>query len=223
MREDSGVQEDYMKPSKNQASFKRATVLIATLSGIIIAAAIISFAATRNDQDSGPAVADTTSSAMVEERPEEIDNSAAEMQANSQEAMLLYLIEEEKLAHDVYTVMYQTYGSKVFANILSSEQTHQGRVLTLLEARGIEDPRSSELGKFNNAELQTLYDTLVAQGKQSLSQALIVGKTIEEKDIADITKQLSTASDTDVVTSLNALRDGSENHLRAFNRQIGKY
>ncbi|MGB3023957.1 MAG: DUF2202 domain-containing protein [Candidatus Saccharimonadales bacterium] len=136
------------------------------------------------------------------------------------ESLLLYLIEEEKLAHDVYTKMYELYGAKVFGNILASEQTHQSRVLTLLEARNIADPRSSELGIFRNQELQTLYDQLIVQGRQSALEAYKVGVAIEEKDIADINTQLATATDTDVVRTLEDLRRGSENHLRAFNRQL---
>jgi hypothetical protein len=136
------------------------------------------------------------------------------------ESQLVYLIEEEKIAHDVYTVMYQKYGAKVFGNILESESTHQGRVLTLLQARNIADPRATEVGKFNNQELQTLYDTLIAQGNISANEAYKVGVAIEEKDIADISKQLATATDDDVISTLDALRQGSENHLRAFNRQI---
>lgn len=136
------------------------------------------------------------------------------------ESLLLYLIEEEKLAHDVYTKMYELYGARVFGNILASEQTHQSRVLTLLEARNIADPRSSELGVFRNQELQTLYDQLIAQGSQSAVEAYKVGVAIEEKDIADINTQLATATDSDVVTTLEDLRRGSENHLRAFNRQL---
>jgi len=139
----------------------------------------------------------------------------------SQEDMLNYLIEEEKLAHDVYTVMYEKYGARVFGNILQSESTHQSRVLTLLEARSMPDPRTSELGKFNSKELQELYDKLIAQGNRSAEEAYKVGVAIEEKDIADITRQLATATDSDVVSTLEALRSASENHLRAFNRQLG--
>jgi hypothetical protein len=43
---------------------------------------------------------------------------------------------------------------------------------------------------------------------------------IEEKDIADISTQLATATDQDVIDVLERLRSGSENHLRAFNRQL---
>lgn len=133
---------------------------------------------------------------------------------------LLYLIEEEKLAHDVYTVMYQKYGSNVFGNIIQSESTHEARVLVLLQARNIPDPRSTELGVFKNQELQTFYNQLIEQGNKNLTEAYKVGVTIEEKDIADINTQLATASDQDVIALLESLRSGSENHLQAFNKQL---
>jgi hypothetical protein len=50
----------------------------------------------------------------------------------STKEQLLYLIEEEKLAHDVYTMMYQKYRTNVFGNIIQSESMHQSRALTLL-------------------------------------------------------------------------------------------
>lgn len=134
--------------------------------------------------------------------------------------MLTYLIEEEKLAHDVYTVLYEMYGSKVFGNILESESTHQEKVLELLDAYGVADPRDSELGVFNDPDLQALYDQLIAKGSLSAQDAFEVGVMIEEKDIADITDQLALTSDSEIVTVLEKLRSGSENHLRAFNRQL---
>ncbi|QQS18085.1 DUF2202 domain-containing protein [Candidatus Saccharibacteria bacterium] len=156
-------------------------------------------------------------------KPENTSSSASLANKSSQNELLAYLIEEEKLAHDVYSVMHDEYGANVFGNILNSEQTHQGEVLTLLTARSLPDPRSTELGKFNNTELQALYDQLIAQGRQSASEAYKVGVAIEEKDIADITKQLATATESDIVLALEKLRSGSENHLRAFNRQLSRY
>lgn len=134
--------------------------------------------------------------------------------------LLTYLIEEEKLAHDVYTVLYEEYGFQVFANILESETQHQDSVLKLLDAFDVEDPRSEELGVFNDPELQELFDTLIVKGMLSETDAFEVGVIIEEKDIADITNQLENASDADVIDTLERLRAGSENHLRAFNRQL---
>ena len=136
------------------------------------------------------------------------------------EALLLYLIEEEKLAHDVYQAMYDMWGARVFGNILKSEETHQGQVLTLLASRNIDDPRSATAGVFVNKDLQALYNDLVALGSKSAADAYEVGVMIEELDIKDISAQLATATDADVILTLEKLRSASENHLRAFNNQL---
>ena len=136
------------------------------------------------------------------------------------EQQLLYLIEEEKLAHDVYTAMFDLWGARVFGNILKSEQTHQSQVLTVMDVRSIADPRSSTLGVFVNDELQALYDQLIAKGSKSVTDAYEVGVAIEVLDIDDLTKMLATAKDADVIAMMENLRKGSENHLRAFNNQL---
>ena len=150
--------------------------------------------------------------------------SESVLQSTSDEtkSQLLYLIEEEKLAHDVYQKMYDLYGARIFSNITKSEAGHQSRVLALLEARDIPDPRSSQAGVFADQSLQKLYAELIAQGSQSLEEAYKVGVAIEEMDIADIKQDLKTLdpSQTDIETVLEALLQGSENHLRAFNRQV---
>lgn len=140
--------------------------------------------------------------------------------ASATKAQLLYLIEEEKLAHDVYSAMFDLWGAKVFGNILKSEETHQGQVLIVMNARGIDDIRYTKLGVFKNAELQSLYTQLIAKGSKTTVDAYEVGVAIEELDIADLTEMLSTAKDADVIAMMEILRRGSENHLRAFNNQI---
>lgn len=172
-----------------------------------------------NNSDKGDAPKTTSNPTTIQTTPTETKTTPS-LAGKSTEEQLLYLIEEEKLAHDVYTVMYQKYGANVFGNILESESTHQGRVLTLLQARSIADPRSPEVGVFRNQELQTLYNILIEQGNKNAIEAYKVGVAIEEKDIADISTQLATASDQDVVAALESLRTGSENHLRAFNKQL---
>lgn len=137
---------------------------------------------------------------------------------------LTYLIEEEKLAHDVYQAMYEKWGSQVFGNIVKSEATHQTELLAVMQNRGVDDPRSDKLGVFTNDEIQALYDKLVAQGNQSQTEAYRVGKAIEELDIADIKKFLSQlhSADTDVKATFEQLMAGSEKHLAAFNRQLSR-
>lgn len=159
----------------------------------------------------------TTSVEMVADSQTTKPNVTMQGTTSSQ---LQYLIEEEKLAHDVYLALYDVHGTQIFANIARSETTHQERVFALLNDRSIADPRAEERGTFTNSELQRLYDTLVARGTKNLEAALQVGVTIEEMDIADITEQLKTTTDADITATLEALRSASENHLSAFQRQL---
>ncbi len=139
---------------------------------------------------------------------------------NDTTAHLRFLIEEEKLAFDSYTQLYAKWGARVFGNILQSEANHQSQVLTVMNNLNIADPRSDSVGVFKNADLQALYDELMVKGAKSAQDAYEVGIAIEERDIADITDMLATADDADYIAMLERLRQGSENHLRAFNNQI---
>jgi hypothetical protein len=186
---------------------------------LVLLAAILVVISDKSDTNNK--ITQTNSDKNVTSQTDSTQKKDANVKPNETE-QLLYLIEEEKLAHDVYTVMYKKYGANVFGNILESESTHQSRVLSLMQTRGIADPRSSELGVFKNTELQKLYDDLIEQGNQSAQEAYKVGVAIEEKDIADISKQLETSTASDVVETLEDLRRGSENHLRAFNRQLDR-
>lgn len=168
----------------------------------------------------GASQQDTTTPVTATSSTPTPSSGASQSPGDLTETQLLYLIEEEKLAHDVYTVMYQKYGARVFGNILESESTHQSRVLTLLQARSIADPRSTEIGVFKNQELQALYNQLIEQGNKNETEGFKVGVIIEEKDIKDISTQLATTTEQDVIDALESLRKGSENHLRAFNRQL---
>jgi hypothetical protein len=131
-------------------------------------------------------------------------------------AALLYVREEEKLAHDVYVTLYEQWSLPTFQNISQSEQTHTDAVKTLLDRYGLADPASSEIGIFTNPDLQTLYKNLIARGRQSLAEALKVGAAIEEIDILDLEKRLSKTDNADIQQVFNNLMKGSYNHLRRF-------
>ena len=153
--------------------------------------------------------------------PEESQGTATPaVQPQSIDQMLVYLAEEEKLAHDVYAVLGDMWGDQIFTNIQSSEVSHQDQVSTLLSTHGISDPRSSEVGVFTNAELQALYDQLIAQGSQSVTEAYKVGVLIEETDIADLQESIAATSDPVILSTLNRLLSASQNHLKAFSRKI---
>lgn len=150
------------------------------------------------------------------------DKEASNSKSTADE--LAFMIEEEKLAYDIYQAMYDKWGIRAFSNIKNSETTHQNMLLAVMQARNLPDPRQAEPGKFSNADLQKLYDDLLEQGLKSQVEALRVGVLVEETDIADLKKALDNidAKDTDVKQVLEALIQGSENHLRAFNRQLDR-
>ena len=130
---------------------------------------------------------------------------------------LIYMREEEKLAHDVYVTLYQAWGIPVFQNIANSELSHTDAVKNLLDIYGLEDPAvSTPVGVFVNTDLQALYDELIAWGRQSVADALKVGAAIEEIDILDLQQSLETVTAADVQQVYENLLAGSENHLRAF-------
>lgn len=134
----------------------------------------------------------------------------------AESAALIYMREEEKLAHDVYIVLYEKWGLRVFGNISQSEQTHTDAIKALLTRYELPDPASSSTGVFTNPDLQTLYNDLIARGSQSLNEALKVGAAIEEIDILDLEKRLPQTDNADIQQVFNNLLNGSYNHLRAF-------
>lgn len=137
-------------------------------------------------------------------------------------AGLLFMREEEKLAHDVYVALYALWNATVFDNIAQSESAHTEAIRQLILAHGLEDPAATTAaGVFQDADLQKLYDDLVAMGTPSLIEALKVGCLIEEKDIKDINdKKALVFDEPDIVQVYDNLLCGSRNHLRAFNSRL---
>lgn len=134
---------------------------------------------------------------------------------------LLFMIEEEKMARDLYTAFYGLYGSQAFQTIASSEQVHMDELKVLLNTYGISDPTEGKAaGVFTLPNLQVLYDKLLAQGSVSLTEALKVGATVEEIDILDLQAHMEQTQKTDILDVYAELKKGSENHLRAYVRQI---
>ena len=132
---------------------------------------------------------------------------------------LVFMREEEKLAHDVYVTLYDQWELAIFDNISQSETTHTNAVADLLESYGIDDPAAGNgVGEFTDPELQNAYNELVSRGTESLVAALEVGAYIEEMDILDLREREST---TPAIDNLyDQLERGSRNHLRAFVKNL---
>jgi hypothetical protein len=137
----------------------------------------------------------------------------------AQKLQLQYLVEEEKLARDVYAYLAANVTSQKFSNIVKSEQTHMDNISALLKKYNYFNPTTTRAsGVFRDAELQKLYNNLTAQGSASVAAAMQVGIAIEELDISDLKKMMATPAPADVKYAWDLLLKGSENHLAAFSR-----
>lgn len=134
----------------------------------------------------------------------------------SEGEMLSFMREEEKLARDVYLAMAEEWETVNFANIAGSEQRHMDTLKKMLDKYRLPDPASSEVGVFNNRDLQAKYIELVDVGLQSYADGLYVGATIEELDMVDIQHALDETTHLDLATAYQNLLEGSKNHLRAY-------
>ncbi|MCC6762613.1 MAG: DUF2202 domain-containing protein [Chitinophagaceae bacterium] len=138
-----------------------------------------------------------------------------------EQASLLHMREEEKLARDVYQALYAKWGLQQFSNIAASEQRHMDAVLNLLNKYNLTDPAANKQpGEFADAGLQQLYNKLMADGMQSASAALTVGATIEDLDLFDLAEAIEKSDNQDIDMVYGNLAKGSRNHMRAFNRGL---
>lgn len=137
---------------------------------------------------------------------------------------LIFMLEEEKVARDVYEHLYNTWGLRVFTNIAKAEQKHMNTIQLLANKYVLQIPAGLETrGVFINSDLQALYDQLIAKGNTSLVDALEVGVTVEEVDIADLEEIIEAGVPEDLKTAYENLLNGSYKHLDAFNNQLASY
>ncbi|NLT42123.1 MAG: DUF2202 domain-containing protein [Anaerolineae bacterium] len=136
---------------------------------------------------------------------------------------IVFMREEEKLARDVYAMLYERWQTPVFRTIGSSEVSHMAAMKTLLDRYGVEDPAATRpAGVFQNRTLQRLYDDLVVAGQESRVAALKAGTAVEEIDILDLEERLGQTDESPIQRVYGNLLNGSHNHLRAFARQLSQ-
>jgi hypothetical protein len=163
-----------------------------------------------------------------ERGPGSCDECDVEMGELTEEQMagVVFMANEEKLAHDVYAAFAELYDLPIFGNIAESEARHQEAVNVVLERYGIENPVVDlPAGEFSDPIVASLYDQLIEQGSVSLEEALAVGVLIEETDIADLEVRIADLevgpdgleqTAPDVHAMYSHLLQGSQNHLEAF-------
>ena len=174
---------------------------------MFVAVAVLSACGAASTAEDGSSAPASSASALV------VDEATA--------ADLTFLREEEKMARDVYVTLGQRWNLAIFANIQVSEQRHMDAVLQLLEGAGIADPAAGNpVGVFTSVEIGDLHAQLVEQGLAGEVEALVVGATIEDYDLADLAECTLVATDPTVLKVYASLAKGSRNHLRAFVSQL---
>ncbi len=203
--------------AKNYLSAKYiAALAVALVLAIFIGTQIGNGDTTAEDVASPESTISQEDSVITEEEEATTDST---VDTSTLAEMLTFIVQEEKLAHDLYVQLASTSGAQQFQNVLNSESTHISLVQGLLTTYNIVDPTVGLAeGEFVNQDLQALYDSLLASGSIDRAGAIAAGIAVEEKDIADIEVMLASELPSDVVSVLERLLSGSQNHLAAFLR-----
>ncbi len=137
-------------------------------------------------------------------------------------AELLFMLEEEKLAGDLYETLFDQTGLTVFQRIAASEDRHFNALLRQADKIGLDtdDIVFNDPGEFESAELQTMYDELLARASRSDAAALRVGKKVERVDIRDLRDAMEDVEGTRLYDVYENLLEGSQNHWDAFDANL---
>lgn len=151
------------------------------------------------------------------------DNASTQTIDADDRATVLYILEEEKMAGDLYEIFQQQTGLSVFGNIAKSEDRHFNAMLKQAEKLGldVDEIVFKPAGSYVNDEVQQMYDDLLAQGSQSAIDALEVGRYIEQTDATDLREAMDDVAGTQLARVYGNLLDGSLNHLDAFDALLG--
>ncbi len=184
--------------------------------------------ANSDGQNSAP-VSNPTDSAPVTNPTQELMDSLA------------YMGNEERLANDIYTTLYDYHGQSIsqFANITKAEKRHIGVVQDLVRKynvdisalSNVENPIANKdveienmpAGRYDVKEIQDLYDALYEKGIKSKRDAIEVGCMVEVHDVNDLDRyiaQAEAANASDVVDGFKNIRNGSYNHYWSFDRAL---
>ncbi len=106
----------------------------------------------------------------------------------NEQARLMFMREEEKLARDVYMELGAKY--PVFGKIDDSEQKHTHAVKAMIEKYGLEDPDTNDnVGAYTSDYgwyFTEKFNELIERASISELEALYVGASIEELDMMDV-------------------------------------
>lgn len=127
------------------------------------------------------------------------------------------IAETEKLAHDVYTLLYEKTNREIFKNMAASEYYHLTLTRKYLKDNNYTDPTEGDvIGYFKNPDLAELYRDAVVLGMNSSDPETEVGVYLENVDIREIDIALAMKLPAELVKNIDILREGSVEHKKSF-------
>jgi hypothetical protein len=131
------------------------------------------------------------------------------------QAALLFQIDEERMARELYLAFGEQWGLQPFVKIPQAEARHEQLMRDVAARAGIAAP-TAVAGTFDSTEVQLRYDALLALGLESADSALRAAAFVEEQDIADLQALIATTDNETLREAAIALKTGSGHHLQAF-------
>mgnify|MGYP001342074920 CR=1 FL=1 len=223
-----------MKIIKSELNFKRhfATVLMVSALAVISMFMLSGCSTTKDTaEETTPPVQETTSQAPATTQP--IDHNvdidpapltdkdlalslegygakgAAADKDLSISDMLMYAVQDEYLAHGEYLAIIDKFGSqKPYDNIVSAEETHLAFLKEIYDSYGLDFPADDSA------------DHIVIPA--DLLEAAETGVQAEIDNIAMYELFLSYDLPENVYEVFTALKNGSDSHLLAFQKQVDK-
>lgn len=138
----------------------------------------------------------------------------------SETRALLFQIEEERMARELYTALDAKWDARTFSRIRAAEARHEQQLRALAERAGLTVPAAVE-GRFADPVLQQRHDSLLARGLASRADAWAVGAAVERQDLADLEALLRAETSTALREVATRLAAGSTRHLAAFTDSPG--
>ena len=124
--------------------------------------------------------------------------------------MIKYAIEDEIFAKTEYEKIMKTFDiDRPFSNIRRAEETHMEMLKPLIEKYNV---NYEKLEEKDLVIPETLKETFEIGVQAEIGNIAMYEKFLKDENLPDDVREVFTY-----------LRDGSKNHLRAFERQLSKY
>lgn len=146
-------------------------------------------------------------------------------QLKSKEAVIMYLVEQEKLAHDFYRSLDTMWVTDIFNRVANEEYEHVGKLSAVAAELMISVPNHFNeypMGQFIDNKLRHLYAELMISANFSLEDAYRTSANLEERKMVDLKMALKEPNFELENLTYKALLIGSEDNFKAFIRALNE-